>query len=172
MQTLHPVSVLVGMSSFFSLVTTVIPPFFGTTWTGLTHGLSKMGYISPTSKSLMTFFFTTSYTLGLAHLCGWIAALQSSSIKILCVHMEGLMPLMPISFHAISVLCLFSRLSHFSFSREVRYGEMITESLPLLSRNAYSKPFQKMLKLKTYTTFYDTFQKMLKLKTYTTSNIR
>ena len=32
-----------GMSSFFSFLTTVIPPFFGTTWIGLTHSLCGTG---------------------------------------------------------------------------------------------------------------------------------
>ncbi|GJT53899.1 putative ribonuclease H-like domain-containing protein [Tanacetum coccineum] len=35
--------VLVGTNSFSSLVTTVIPPFFGTQCTGLTQGLSEIG---------------------------------------------------------------------------------------------------------------------------------
>ncbi|GJQ90192.1 hypothetical protein Tco_0001331 [Tanacetum coccineum] len=41
----QPVMVLVGTSSSFSLVITVIPHFFGTQWIGLTQGLSNDGQI-------------------------------------------------------------------------------------------------------------------------------
>ena len=37
-----PVTVLVGISLFFSFVMTVIPPFLRTTWTKLNHLLSDM----------------------------------------------------------------------------------------------------------------------------------
>ncbi|GJV73860.1 hypothetical protein Tco_1493855 [Tanacetum coccineum] len=47
MHTRHPVTVLVETSSSFSFVTTVIPPFFGIQWMGLTQGLSAIGYIIP-----------------------------------------------------------------------------------------------------------------------------
>ncbi|KAK9006474.1 hypothetical protein V6N11_035511 [Hibiscus sabdariffa] len=39
----HPVTVRVGKSSLSSLVTTVMPPFLGTHWIGLTHELSEIG---------------------------------------------------------------------------------------------------------------------------------
>ena len=48
----------------------VIPPFFGTTRTRLSHWLSEIGYIIPTSNSLTTSFLTTSFMVGLRHLYG------------------------------------------------------------------------------------------------------
>ncbi|MCI91653.1 hypothetical protein A2U01_0112947, partial [Trifolium medium] len=32
-----------GINSFLSFVITVMPPFLGTTWTGLTQALSEIG---------------------------------------------------------------------------------------------------------------------------------
>ena len=43
MRTLHPVITLILTSSIFSFGTTMMPPFFGTHCTGLTHFLSAIG---------------------------------------------------------------------------------------------------------------------------------
>jgi hypothetical protein len=56
----HPVTIRCGINSSFSFFTTVIPPFFGTQRTGLTHSLCGTGYIIPASNNLITSFFTTS----------------------------------------------------------------------------------------------------------------
>ena len=58
MNTLHPVTVLVGINSFFSFLITVNPPFLGTTWTGLTQELSEIE--SPVFSSFM---FLVAYML-------------------------------------------------------------------------------------------------------------
>ena len=56
----HPVTVRCGISSFFSFIITVMPPFLGTTWTGLTHSLCGTGYIIPACSNFISFFLTTS----------------------------------------------------------------------------------------------------------------
>jgi hypothetical protein len=43
MHILHPVTTLVEIILSSSPLTTVVPPFFGTTWTGLTHLESDIG---------------------------------------------------------------------------------------------------------------------------------
>src|SRR5262249_26886782 len=104
MHTLHLVTVLVGINSFFSLRTTVIPPFLGTTCTGLTHELSEIGYINPASSNLITSIFTTSFMFGLSLFWGCITGWCASSIRILCVQKEGFIPFMSDIFHAIAPL--------------------------------------------------------------------
>ena len=52
---LHLVGLRIGTSSLVWLVSTVTPAFFGTTWTGLTHGLSDIA--NPHIEQLQNFFF-------------------------------------------------------------------------------------------------------------------
>ena len=66
---LHPITVLIGINSFFSFATIVIPLFFGTHFIGLIHELSDIGYMIPASNHLMIFFFTTSFIMGFSLLC-------------------------------------------------------------------------------------------------------
>src|SRR5262249_7822171 len=115
MHTLHPVTVLVGINSFFSLRTTVIPPFLGTTYTVLTHELSEIGYINPISSNLITYAFTTFFMFGFSLLCGWITGWCPSSIRILCVQKDGFIPFMSDSFHAIAPLLFLSTFNNLSF---------------------------------------------------------
>ena len=84
MQILQPVTVLVEMSSPFSLATTVMPPFLGTHCTGLTHELSEIGYMIPASSHLRISFFTTSFMIGFNLLCCSTEGLLPSSMRILC----------------------------------------------------------------------------------------
>src|SRR5262249_11362972 len=141
MHTLHPVTVRVGINSFFSLSTTVIPPFLGTTCTGLTHALSEIGYISPASSSLITSVFTTSFMFGFSLLWGCITGWCPSSIKILCVQKDGFIPLISEIFHAIASLYFVSISNSFSFSIVVSSADIITGSLEPFSRKAYSRLF-------------------------------
>jgi len=66
MHILQPIIVLEGITSFFSFLMTIIPPFLGTTYTRLIHELSDIGYIIPSSSNLTTPFLTTSFLAGLS----------------------------------------------------------------------------------------------------------
>src|ERR1044072_3341378 len=110
MHTLQLVTCLVGISSLFSLATTVIPPFLGTTCTGLTHLLSDIGYIIPASRSLIISFLTTSFMVGLSSLWGWTIGLTFCSRRILCIQIEGLIPLMSSIVHPKADLNLLKTL--------------------------------------------------------------
>src|SRR5262249_23213128 len=104
MHTLHPVTVRVGINSFFSLSTTVIPPFLGTTCTGLTHELSEIGYIRPASNNLITSVFTISFMFGFSLLWGCITGWCPSSIRILFVQKYVFISLISVIFQAIASL--------------------------------------------------------------------
>jgi len=83
------VIVLVRISSLFSFLITVIPPFLGTTWIGLTHALSEIGQIMLALSNFKISFVTTSCMLGFNLVWCSIEGLWSSSIKIRCINKEG-----------------------------------------------------------------------------------
>src|SRR5262249_45878040 len=115
MHTLHPMTVRVGINSFFSLSTTVIPPFLGTTCTGLTHELSEIGYINPASSNLITSVFTTSFMFGLSLLWGCITGWCPSSIRILYVQKDGFIPFISEIFQEIAPLYFLNTSNSLSF---------------------------------------------------------
>lgn len=57
---------LSGINSFFSLVTTIVPLFFGTHFTGFTYLLSDIRYTTPVSSHVIIPFFTTFCIGGLS----------------------------------------------------------------------------------------------------------
>src|ERR1044072_4540695 len=137
MQTLHFVTCLVGIKSLFSFATTVMPPFFGTTCTGLTHLLSEIGYITPASRSLMTSSLTTSFIIGLSRLCGCTIGLTFSSNKILCMQSAGLIALIAPIVQPKADLCPFSTRRSFSSCKEVSVLLIITGFFLSSSRKTY-----------------------------------
>ena len=66
---LQPMSIVEGIIVLLSFFITVVPPFLGTTYTGLTHALLEIGYITPTSSHFSTSLQTTSFMVGFSHLC-------------------------------------------------------------------------------------------------------
>ena len=98
---LHFVGRRVWSSSPLSFFVTGIPAFLGTTCTGLTHGLSEMGYMIPALSHLRISSLMASHTLGFSHLCASLEGRESSSRKIRCVHKEGSIPLRSDKFHPI-----------------------------------------------------------------------
>lgn len=107
-----PHNSFVGISSFFSFCTTVIPLFLGTTKIGLIHTLSEIGLMIPTSESFNISALTTSFIFGLNVL--WLSILggKLSSISMQSV---GLIHLMSTIDHPINVLFYLSTLSNLSF---------------------------------------------------------
>jgi len=100
--------ILVGISSFLSFFIIFIPPILGTTCTGLTNELSKMAYTIPDSRSLGTFCQTSSFITELSFLYGCATGLKSSLRLMLCMQMDGLIPLRLEICHPKAFLCFFS----------------------------------------------------------------
>ena len=75
-----------------ALLSEVIAPFFGTTWTRLTKTLSYMGLMTPTCSSHNTSWFTTFLITFFSH--HWCSQddLWSGSIKMRWMHKSGLIP--------------------------------------------------------------------------------
>ena len=126
MQTLYPITVLVGINSFFSFMITVKPPLFETTWIGLTQVLFDMAYINPAFSYLRTSFFTASFITGLSLLWCSIEVLEFSSMMILCIKMDGLIPLTISTNEAIASLCFHIISTTFCFSSTVKFASIIT----------------------------------------------
>ena len=126
MQTLDPITVLVGISSFFSFLITLIQPFFGTTCTGLTQGLSDMAYINPAFSHLRTSFFTTSFIIGFNLLYCSIEVLAFSSIRILCIQINGLIPFKSSIDQAMASLCFLRISTTFFFFSTVKFATKIS----------------------------------------------
>ena len=116
-----------------------MPPFLGTTCTGLTHGLSDIGYMIPASRSFRISALTTSCMLGFNLLWCSTVGLNSSSIKILCIQIEGLNPLISEIDQPMAFLWLLSTLKSFSSSSDDKEAEMITGSDSDSPRKAYLK---------------------------------
>lgn len=86
------VIVWVGINSFFSFWITFIPHLFGTTCTRLTQVLYEIGYIIHALSSLTTSFLTTYFIMGFRCLWSWAICLNFSSIIILCIQYDGIIP--------------------------------------------------------------------------------
>ena len=132
--TLHPVTVLVGINSFFSFLITVNPPFFGTTCTGLTQGLSKIAYMKPAFSH-----FSTSFITGFSLLWCSIEVLTFSSNRILCIQIERLIPFKSSIDQAIASLYFLRVSSSFCSSSLVNPTEMIIGFLFSCCKKAYFK---------------------------------
>jgi hypothetical protein len=132
----HPVTNLVGKNSLFSFFTTVMPPFFGTTCTGLTHSLSEIEYIMPASSNLITSFFTTSLRLVFKILYGSREGLWSSSSKIRCMQREGFSPLRSSIEYLITFLCNLNSCKSFTVCVASRCAPTITGYALLRSKNS------------------------------------
>ncbi|CAL1371294.1 unnamed protein product [Linum trigynum] len=115
MQTHQPVTARIGINSFFSLQTTVIPPFFGTIWVGLAHLLSDIAKMILASISFTISARTTASKFGVNLRCSCLNGLTSSSIRILWEHKDGLMPLMSVIFHAMALSYFCSRATSLLF---------------------------------------------------------
>ena len=139
MHTRHPVWTLVGTISSFAFFTTVIPLFFGTTWIGLTHLLSEIGKITPTSRSFKISFLTTSFIAGLSLLCASLCGFTSSSINILCMHIAGLIPLMSAILHPMASLYFFNTCVSFPSSSSDKSAAIITGSVSASPKKMYFK---------------------------------
>lgn len=85
MHTLYPFWDQVGTITPLLISPTMIPVFFGTTWTRLSHLELKIGYIISTWRSLIISFLTTSIIGGFNLLWAFLLGLQSSSMRILHV---------------------------------------------------------------------------------------
>ena len=139
MHTLHPVTVLVGINSLFSFLITVNPPFFGTTWTGLTQELYDIAYKIPAFNHFSTSFLTTSFIAGFSLLWCSIEVLVSSFSNILCMQMQVPIPLRSSNDQAIASLYFLRIFSSFCSSISVNAANMIT-SFPFYgSKKAYFK---------------------------------
>jgi hypothetical protein len=125
----HPVTNLVGKRSLFSFFTTVMPPFFGTTCTELTHSLSEIGYIMLISSNLITSFFTTSLRLGFNLLCGSREGLWSSSSKIRCMQREMFSPLRSSIEYPIAFLCNLNSCKNFAIYVASRCAPTVNDYL-------------------------------------------
>ena len=135
----HPVTVLVGISSLLSFLITIIPPFFGTTCIGLTHALFEIGQIILAFNSFCTSLCTTSCIDGFNLLQGSTIGLYLSSIKILCVQIEGLIPLMSEMVQPKAFLCSRKILSNFSFFTSLKELLIITGKVESWPKKAYLK---------------------------------
>ena len=125
--------------------TTVMPDFLGTTWVGLTHLLSKIGYMIPASNNLTTSLSTTSLIFGLSHRCISLVGLAFFSKFMRCIHKEGSIPLRSATDQPISPLCLCKvvrRALSWSFSK---LEEMMTGRVSFGPRYAYLSDSSKGL---------------------------
>lgn len=137
MQTRHPMIIQVGINSFSSLVITAIPPFLGTTCTRLTHSLSDIGKIMPTSRSLMTWALTTSFIFRLSLLYGKAEGLWSSSIRLCECKRKDLSHWCQLSSKQFLPCAILWHSLSFWF--EIRFKALITGSYVLSPRKVYSR---------------------------------
>ena len=105
----HPVVTRVSINSPLLLRTIVMPTFFGTTWVRLTHLLSKIGKMTPTSSSFSTSFLTTSCKVGFRCLFICLTGFASSSRKILWVQIDASITLRSVMVSPISPLSYRNR---------------------------------------------------------------
>ena len=153
MHTCQPVTMPVDKSSSFSFLTTVIPHFFDTTCTRHNQGLSEIAYMNPVLSHLRTYFFMTSFIAGFNRLWCSMVGTCSSSIKILCMQMEGLIPF--ISFmDQENVSKLFSRMLNSLTSISLSNSkEIIIGFVPSFPKNSYSRPFGSSFNTKSFDVF-------------------
>ena len=137
--TLHPVTVLIGINSFFSFLITVNPPFLGTTWTGLTQELCDIAYIKAAFNHFSTSFLTTSFITGFSLLWCSIEVFASSFNNNLCMQIEGLIPFRSSIDQAIASLYFLRICSSFCSSISVNVADMITGFPFYCSKKEYFK---------------------------------
>ena len=124
----------------------VIPVFFGTTCVGLTHWLSEIGYITPTSSNLSTSFFTTSYIMGFRHLYIYLTSLASSSRKVLLVQRDELIPFSSTMVQPNAPLCYERNFVHLPSYTSSKVDDIMIEKVLLSLKNVYFSSFGSSFK--------------------------
>ena len=145
MHILYTLTTLTAIYSKFLACITVIPPFFGTHCTGLTHSLSLIGKIIPKSRSFTIYFFTTSIILGFSLRCLSLTGSALTSKMILCMHIEGLIPLISAIDHPKVVLhSVNTSMSCCSWSA-INLEEMMAGRVLLGPKKAYLSSSERTL---------------------------
>lgn len=141
MHILHPIVVCKANCWLSTLVTTVKPPFFETTYTRDTHSLLKIGYMILVVISFSTSFKTTSWRFGLSIRWHSAVGFELSSISIWCMHRAGSRHLRSLIVYLITLRCFISKASKRSLCCIVKSSLMMTGRALSLPRNLYFKPF-------------------------------
>lgn len=137
MHILHPVSTHFFTASPFSFLTTVTPPFLGTTCTGLTHLLSDTGYMIHASSSFRTSFFTMLLMIGFILLWCSLEVFESSSNIIWCIQTEGLITFKSEMLYPKVVGYFLKTYNNRSIYSRPKSALTITRRSSSLSRNSY-----------------------------------